>query len=159
LVGEHRGEESPCPRPLARSVEASQSQRDGMFGLRLRSRAPDHVNTAQLLNKEARNEGFPMTRASIAVGSIIFTALAIACGPADMEGTPLASDGVDVPSAATPKSGSGGGAGQCVPKGGAPTLEATDPSTFPKTCCDGKGQAHCVPKEKLPASFAEQLDA
>ncbi|MBX3187801.1 MAG: hypothetical protein KF819_12330 [Labilithrix sp.] len=73
---------------------------------------------------------------AIALGTIV-----IACGHADIEGTPLA--GARVTTSATEP-------GQCE---GPENLEVTDPSTLPP-CCDG---AHCLAKEKVPGKVRKSL--
>jgi hypothetical protein len=81
--------------------------------------------------------------------AISLSLFAAACANLDYQGTPLA--GADAGSSSpTPDPG---GDGSCVPK-----TDPMDPSTLP-ACCAGVGAAHCVPADKVPASFASQLDA
>jgi len=87
--------------------------------------------------------------------SLVLAGLVVACSAADIEGAPL--EGEAAPSRGTTGQNNTGAA-QCVPKGEAgEALGPTDPATFPKCASCTDGSARCIPKNRLPASFAAQL--
>ena len=76
-----------------------------------------------------------------------------ACSTADIEGTAL--DGKQKAAADTTKSGT---AAACT-SGPAVAIAPEDPAKYPKCACAAKGgAARCIPKDKVPASVAAQLD-
>lgn len=84
--------------------------------------------------------------ATVAVAALLIGA----CSMPDIEGGGLAGE---LSPRATPKSGDA-----CVDVGGV-ELAPEDPAKFPKCACAAKGgAARCVPKDKVPASVAGQLE-
>lgn len=95
-----------------------------------------------------------MTQRKIIAVAGVAAVLLGACSTADIEGSGL--DGKPADPKTSTKSGTSG----CAP-GGAGTVALTpeDPNKYPKCACATKGgAARCIPKDKVPANVAGQLE-